>query len=177
MISLYTATVTAFRQIVAAAQGVVAKGQAFAAEKGLDPATLIEARLTPDMLPFAYQVYSLATHSVGALKGVRAGSFSPHRGPFPDSFAAAGALLAATADELAALDPAEIDGFAGKDVAFTIGETYRLDFTAEDFLLSFSLPNFYFHAATAYDILRAQGVPLGKRDYLGRPRVRDGGTA
>lgn len=171
MISLYTATVPAFRQTVGAAKGFVAKGEAFAAEQGIDPATLVDARLFPDMLPLAYQVYSIANHSVGALAGVRAGVFSPHRGPFPDSFAALQALLAETAAELAAIDPAEVDGLMGRDMAFVIGER-RMPYLAEDFLLSFSLPNFYFHAATAYGILRAQGVPLGKRDYIGQPRVR-----
>jgi hypothetical protein len=171
MIALYTATVPAFRQIVEAASGVVAKGEAFAAEHGIDPATLVAARLAPDMLPFAYQVYSVANHSVGALAGVRAGAFSPHRGPFPDSFAGLHDLLVATAATLAAVDPAEIDGFIGRDMAFVFGDR-RVPYLAEDFLLSFSLPNFYFHATTAYDILRAQGVPLGKRDYIGRPRIR-----
>ena len=171
MISLYTATVPAFRQTVDATSHVVAKGEAFAAERGVDPAALFEARLAPDMLPLAFQVYSVATHSVGALAGVRAGTFSPHRGPFPDGFAAARALLAETAATLAAVDPAEVDGFIGRDMAFVMGD-FRMDYAAEDFLLSFSLPNFYFHAATAYDILRVAGVPLGKRDYLGRPRIR-----
>ena len=171
MISLYTATVPAFRQIVDATANVVAKGEAFAAEQGIDPATLIEARLAPDMLPFAYQVYSVANHSVGALAGVRAGTFSPHRGPFPADFAACRALLAETAATLGAVDPAEVDGMMGRDMAFVMG-SYRMDYSAEDFLLSFSLPNFYFHASTAYDILRVAGVPLGKRDYLGRPRIR-----
>lgn len=171
MISLYTATVPAFRQTIAATIGVVAKGEAFAAEQGIDPATLVAARLAPDMLPFAYQVYSVANHSRGAIAGVRDGMFSPHRGPFPDSFAALRALLTDADADLAAVDPAEVDGFIGGDMTFVVGDL-RMDYAAEDFLLSFSLPNFYFHAATAYDILRAQGVPLGKRDYLGRPRLR-----
>jgi uncharacterized protein len=56
-------------------------------------------------------------------------------------------------------------------MAFAIGET-RMEFTAEDFLLSFSMPNFYFHATTAYDLLRARGIQIGKRDFLGRPRIK-----
>ena len=60
-------------------------------------------------------------------------------------------------------------GFLGRDMRFEAGER-RLDFTAENFLLSFSQPNFYFHATTAYDILRNQGLPLGKRDFLGKTR-------
>ena len=73
------------------------------------------------------------------------------------------ALLAVTREE--------VEGFMGKEVWFRAGER-QLPFTAEDFLMSFSLPNFYFHAATAYDILRWKGVPLGKRDYIGRLRMK-----
>ena len=60
---------------------------------------------------------------------------------------------------------------AGRDVAFQFGER-KLPFTAEEFLMSFSLPNFFFHATTAYDILRHKGVPLGKRDFMGRLRIK-----
>ncbi len=176
MISLYTATIPAFRQIVAATQGVVAKGEAFAAERGIEPATLVEARLAPDMLPFGYQVKSLRDHSVGAIEGVRRGHFSPIRDGIPTDFAGMHAVLAEASATLAALDPAEIDGFVGRDMAFLIGDR-RIDYAAEDFLLSFSLPNFYFHASIAYGLLRAAGVPIGKRDWIGRPRFRAAGTA
>ena len=69
------------------------------------------------------------------------------------------------------LTPDEVNGWAGKDVDLQIGPR-RLAFTAETLILSFSLPNFHFHAVTAYDIRRARGVPLGKRDYEGRLRTR-----
>jgi hypothetical protein len=171
MISLYTATVPAFRQTIAATRGVLAKGAAFAAEHSIDPATLVDARLAPDMLPLAYQVQSVVTHSCRALDGVRAGEFAPYRAAFPTDFAAMDTLLAEAAATLAAVDPAEIDGLMGRDMVFAIGSR-RVPYLAEDFLLSFSLPNVYFHATTAYDILRARGVPLGKSDYLGRPRFK-----
>ena len=74
-------------------------------------------------------------------------------------------------EELQKLKPDEVDGLAGKDIVFQM-PTKKLPFTAEGFLLSFSLPNFYFHATTAYDILRSKGVPLGKRDFLGRLRMK-----
>ena len=66
---------------------------------------------------------------------------------------------------------ADVDAVQGKDVTFQL-PTMKIPFTAEGFLLSFSLPNFYFHATTAYDILRHKGVPLGKRDFLGRMRIK-----
>ena len=169
-ISLYTVTIPAFQQTLGAITGLIDKAEAFAAAKGIDPQTIVDARLAPDMLPFAYQVKSVTSHSLGAINGVRAGTFSPDMGPLPADFAVMRALLAATAAELATIDPAELDGVVGRDMAFVMGD-FRLDFTAENFLLSFSLPNFYFHATTAYDILRAQGVRLGKRDFMGAPRI------
>ncbi len=78
---------------------------------------------------------------------------------------------ARTPAEVAALDPAEIDGFVGRDMRFEFRDR-RLDFTAEDFLLSFAQPNFYFHASIAYAILRAQGFGIGKGDFIGRARIK-----
>jgi len=72
---------------------------------------------------------------------------------------------------LAALDAAELDGFVGREMRFEFKDR-RMDFAAEQFLLSFAQPNFYFHAATAYGILRAQGLAIGKRDFMGMPRLR-----
>ncbi|MBL6651812.1 MAG: DUF1993 family protein [Reyranella sp.] len=72
---------------------------------------------------------------------------------------------------LRAFTPDEVNGWSGKNLDFQIAPR-RLAFTPEMFFLSFSLPNFHFHAVTAYDILRTRGVPLGKRDYEGRLRTR-----
>ena len=171
--SLYAATVPSYRQILGAICGLLNKAEAFCAEKGLAPAEIIQARLAPDMLPFAYQVKSTAVHSLGAIEGVRAGTFSPDMTPPPDSFSALEQRLADTLVALEAVEPAEIDGFFGRDVCFSVpARNVRIDFTAENFLLSFSLPNFYFHATTAYDILRWKGVQIGKRDFLGRMQVK-----
>ena len=69
------------------------------------------------------------------------------------------------------IDAAEVEAFFGRDMRFSFGER-TMDFTAENFLLSFSQPNFYFHATTAYDILRWKGLAIGKRDFMGRPRLK-----
>jgi hypothetical protein len=169
--SLYAAIVPGYRQILGAVAGLTAKAETFCTEKGIAPQELIQARLAPDMLPFAYQVKSAAVHSLGAIEGVRRGVFSPDRTAPPESFAALQARIAETLTALAAIDAAEIDGFLGRDMRFVAGER-QVGYTAEDFLLSFSQPNFYFHAATAYDILRWKGVPLGKRDFLGQTRSK-----
>ncbi|GAA0295618.1 DUF1993 domain-containing protein [Sphingomonas oligophenolica] len=168
--SLYAATIPSYRQILSAVAALLRKADSFAAEQGISSDDLVRQRLAEDMLPFGYQVKSAVAHSLGAIEGVRAGVFSPDRSPWPDTIADLGALVAEANAALEAIEPAEIDGFVGRPMRFTMGEM-RMDFVAEEFLLSFSQPNFYFHATTAYDILRANGVPLGKRDFLGRPRT------
>jgi hypothetical protein len=92
----------------------------------------------------------------------------------PDSFSGLKQRVTETLVALEAVEPAEIEGFLGRDVSFSIpARNVRIDFTAENFLLSFSLPNFYFHATTAYDILRWKGVQIGKRDFMGRMQVKE----
>jgi hypothetical protein len=169
--SLYAATIPNYRQILGAVAHLLTTAEAFCTEKGLAHSEIIQARLAPDMLPFTYQVKSTAAHSLGSIEGIRKGVFSPDMTPPPEDFASLKALIADTLAAVAALDPAEIDAFLGRDMRFSFG-TRHLDYRAEDFLLSFSQPNFYFHATTAYDILRWKGVPLGKRDFIGRTRTK-----
>jgi uncharacterized protein len=170
-VSLHAATVLSWRQTLGAVTGFIGKAEAFCKDKGLAPSELIQARLAPDMLPFAYQVKSTVVHSLGAIEGVRRGVFSPDMSPPPETFAALTARVAETLRGLEAVTAAELESFNGRDMRFEIGER-RIEFTAENFLLSFSMPNFYFHATTAYDILRAKGVQIGKRDFMGALRSK-----
>ena len=169
-LSLYEAVIPSMLQVLGSVDRLVDKAEAFAAERGLAPADLIEARLAPDMLPFGYQVKSCSEHAAGGIAGVKAGSFTPSRAPWPTDFAG---LHAKLRDAIAALEAVDRDAFeelADVPMVFAMGDM-RLPFTGAGFLLSFSQPNFYFHAATAYDVLRAQGVTLGKTDFLGRLRL------
>ncbi|HMK87188.1 MAG TPA: DUF1993 domain-containing protein [Steroidobacteraceae bacterium] len=169
--SLYDAVVPTYQQILSAVSGLLTKAEAFCSEKGLAPGEIIQARLAPDMFPFAYQVKSTAVHSLGAIEGVRQGVFSPDMTPPPETFQALKARIAHTLAALEAIAPAELNGFLGRDMRFAFGDR-RIDFTAENFLLTFSQPNFYFHATTAYDILRWKGVSIGKRDFMGKLRTK-----
>jgi len=169
--SLYAATVPSFQQILGALAGVLVKAETYCNEKGLEPSELIQARLAPDMFPFAYQVKSAAVHSFGAIEGARAGLFTPDVSPSPETFEGLKAKVAEALAGLAALAPADVDALVGRDTRFSFRE-HHSDFTAENFLLSFSQPNFYFHATTAYDILRWKGLPIGKRDFTGRTRTK-----
>lgn len=169
-LSLYDAVIPSNLQILRAVDRLLNKAEAFCGESGRSEAHLIDARLVPDMLPFGYQVKSCAAHSVGGIRGVQAGRFTPDMAPWPTDFAGLRRVLQDAVAELEGLYKQAFDDLAEKPTAFEFGET-NLPFTGANFLLSFSQPNFYFHATTAYAILRAQGVKLGKRDFLGIPRT------
>jgi len=172
-VSLYDAFVPSCVQIIGAVRGLIGKAEAFCEEMGCPHQDLIESCLAEDMLPFAYQVKSVRVHSLGAIEGVRNGVFSPDMTPPPASFAALRDLLDEAVTGLGAVAVEELEGVIGRDMKFSMPErNIELPFTAEKFLLSFSQPNFYFHATTAYDILRHKGVQIGKRDFLGAVRLK-----
>jgi len=168
-ITLYSAIVPSYLQILASMARLIDKADRFCSANSLRAESIIEARLVDDMLPFAYQIKSTAVHSIGAIDGVRKGSFSPDHALPPATFAELRAKVAETIIALEAIDPDEVEAFIGRPMRFEF-EDQHIDFLGEEFLLSFSQPNFYFHAATAYDILRSRGVELGKRDFNGRVR-------
>lgn len=170
--TLYAATIPSYLQILNAVSRLIDTAEAFCAEHAIKPDDLIQARLADDMLPFAYQVKSTAVHSIGAIEGARNGTFSPDTSNPPASFDGLRERIAGAIAALEAIDPDEVESFIGRDVRFVFGPN-AIDFSGEEFLMSFSVPNFYFHAATAYDILRMKGVQLGKRDFIGRVRKRD----
>lgn len=165
-ISLHQALIPSMLQILQAGKGWLAK----AAASSLAEADILEARLIGDMLPFAYQMKSMAVHSMGAIEGVKAGVFSPDMSEPPTTLAGLDARLDVAISYLSAVGPDEVEALRGRPMRFEVGER-GMAFTVEDFLLSFSQPNFYFHAATGYGVLRMLGVDLGKRDYLGPLRV------
>jgi hypothetical protein len=170
-ISLYDAVIPSQIQILESMRRLLVKAETFCRERGLAPAEILDARFAPDMQPFAYQIKSLAVHSAGAIDGVRRGSFSPDTTTPPDSFGALTARILETMAELGDVEPEEMEGFVGQDMRFVRGESH-IDFLAEHFLLSFSQPNFYFHATTSYDLLRWKGLSIGKIDFNGRVRKK-----
>ena len=170
-LSLYDVTVPSYLQILGGVSGFLDRGLTHCRDAGIDPGEMVETRLWGDMLPFSFQIRSVAHHSRGAIEAARKGVFNPP-GPAPaQTYADLQALIADAKSALETVSAAEVDGFAGRDLIFQAGD-FKMPFTAEGFFLSFSLPNFYFHAATAYDILRSKGVPLGKRDFMGAPRLK-----
>jgi hypothetical protein len=169
--SLYDATVANFQQGLAALDAILGRAQTHFQQQGTPLGEIVDARLAPDMLPFSFQIVSAAHHSMGALGAARQGLFKPPSPADGLDFAGLQALIAEARQSLGQLGREEVNALEGADMVFQLGER-RLPFLVEDFLLSFSVPNFYFHATTAYDLLRLHGMPLGKRDYLGRLRLK-----
>lgn len=161
------------RQIVGSVQGVLRKGAAHCEGQGASADGLLKDCIHETMLPLTFQLDSVVHHSIGAIEGVKAGEFNAVSGLKISGYSGYQAALADADEKLSALSADEINGLAGKDVLFKFGET-QIPFTAEGFLFSFSKPNLYFHATTAYDILRMKGVALGKRDYLGALQIKAG---
>jgi hypothetical protein len=184
-ISLYDLSVPTFLQTTRAASGFLGRAARHCAETGADPDDLVHASLYCDMAPFHFQIEALTHHAVWGLEAVKTGVFAPPplvgAMPFTDLRAMVDRAVAA----LEALTVEEVNSWSGKNLDI---EVFRpidaenastsawgprtLAFTPETFLLSYSLPNFYFHAVTAYDILRTRGVPIGKGDYEGQLRTR-----
>ena len=183
--SLYDLSVPTFLQTVRAVSGFLRRAAGQCAETGADPDDLVHARLIDDMAPFHFQIEALSHHSVWGIHAVMTGAFEPPALVGAQPFSGLQAMVDEAATALEAFTPAEVDARSGAALDITLSrplgegdqdwrpwEPRRHPFTAETFLLSYSLPNFHFHAVTAYNILRSRGVPLGKRDYEGRLRWR-----
>jgi len=169
-IHLYDSTVATFLQTLGALEGVLARGADHCREQGIELQDITAARIYPDMLPFSYQVTATIGHSVGALEAVRSGTFNPPKHVDLDYAGLQRAVVEAR-ETLTQVSVDEVNASLGRDVKFQLGDR-AIPFTAEGFLLSFSVPNFFFHSSMAYAILRGKGVPLGKRDFMGRLRIK-----
>lgn len=153
-----------FARTLNALSNILAKAEAHCAERRIDPAVLIGARLFPDMLPLSRQVMIATDHAKGMaarLTGTENPRFEDVETTFPE-------LRARIARTLDFLDSVPAGGFADADarpIHIKAGAR-EFDFTGADYLRIWAIPNFYFHVTTAYNILRHNGVPLGKADFL-----------
>jgi uncharacterized protein len=164
-LSMYQASVPVFSQMLDSLASVLSKGEAFAAERKIEPAVLLGWRLTPDMFPLQRQVQVVSDTAKGAVARL-AGIEVPKWEDSERSFAELQVRVAKTTEFIGAVKPAQIDGSEAREISMTLGGKPAV-FKGQPYLLGFALPNFYFHCTAAYAILRAAGVPLGKRDYLG----------
>ena len=163
--TLFRATIPVFIRGLTITSDLLGKGAAYAVAHGLDPASLVEARLAPDMANLAGQIQrasDTAKMSAVRLSGATAPSF-------PDDETSIEALQARcgkTVAFLQSLSPGAFEGTETLDVPMFSGERQRV-FKGEAYVHTFALPNFFFHVTTAYALLRQAGVPIGKLDYLG----------
>jgi hypothetical protein len=162
---MYQATVPAFVQTLTALAAVLDKAEAHCAAKTIDPAVLIGARLFPDMFPLSRQVQiacDFAKGTTARLAGLEVPSWPDNE----TTFAELKARIARTLEFIKSVPSTKIDGSEGRDITLKAGPR-ELNFKGQGYLVDFALPNFYFHATTAYALLRHNGVELGKRDFLG----------
>jgi hypothetical protein len=161
---MYQASVPGLQRALQALDAILDKAAAYAEERKIDPAVLTSARLAPDMLPLNRQVHLLSDTAKGAcarLAGLPVPSFADTETTFPELKV----RIAKTLAFIATVTPDQIDGSEAREIVLKAGPR-ELSFKGQDYLVFFALPNFYFHVTTAYAILRHNGVPLGKLDYL-----------
>ncbi|PLZ02976.1 DUF1993 domain-containing protein [Burkholderia sp. WAC0059] len=164
-LSMYQASVPVLLRGLENLQAIIGKGEAHAAEKQIDPSVLTGFRLFPDMLPFTRQIY-IATDTAKGCAARLAGVEAPKFDDVEMTFGELEARVQKTIDYLKTFEPGQIDGSETRSITLKM-RSGPLEFTGQSYLLQFVLPNFYFHLTTAYDILRHNGVELGKLDYLG----------
>jgi uncharacterized protein len=167
-VSMYKISVPIFVQFLTSLSAVLDKTAAHCEAKKIDPSAVLNARLFPDMFPLVRQVRAASDHAVNAtarLAGVEPPSFTNTEA----SFAELKERLEKAITFVKSFKPPQIDGSEEKAIKITFPSGATRDFTGQSLLLNNSLPNFYFHCTTAYDILRQCGVELGKRDFMGTP--------
>lgn len=164
-ITMYQASVPVLIRGLTNLQAIIGKAQAHAAEKQIEPTVLTGARLFPDMLPLARQIHIVTDTAKGCaarLADVEAPKFEDVEVTFDELHA----RIQKTIDYLNTFKPEQIDGTEGRKITLKM-RTGPVEYTGLNYLLTFVMPNFYFHITTTYGILRHNGVELGKLDYLG----------
>ena len=165
--AMYSSSVQVFLRSLNVMDAVLDKAAAFAEAKKIDMGVLLAMRLAPDMFPLTRQVQLVSDFA----KGISARLAGVDNPKYEDSETTLPQLkerLARTREFITGLTPAQFADAATRTIAFKAGGR-DMSFDGQTYLLHYGLPNFYFHLATAYDILRHAGVELGKRDFIGSP--------
>lgn len=164
-LSMYAATVPPFTHMLNNLLRILDKAEASAAERKIAPEVLVNARLAPDMYPLSFQIQSATDRAKFALARL-SGQTPPSWPDDEKTIDELRARIRKALDYLAGFKPADVDGTEDKPLTLKVrGEEVTVP--AQEHLLQNALPQFYFHVTTAYAILRHNGVPIGKRDYVG----------
>ena len=165
-ISLYAASIPVFKQMLNSMSAVLAKADAHATAKNIDANALLQARLFPDMFPLIKQV-QIAAEFARSVAARLAGVEVPVYEGKEQSFADLQAMIGKTLAFVDGFTAAKIDGQEGREIVLRPGTPKEKKFNGQSYLLSYALPQFFFHVTTTYAILRHNGLEIGKRDYMG----------
>lgn len=184
-LTLYELSVPTFLQTTRAMSNILDRATKHCALTGANPDDFVQARLHDDMAPFSFQIEAAWHHSVWGIEALKTGAFTPPPLVWPNTFAELQIMIGKAVTMLEAFTPKEVNNWSDKDMVIDVYQPVdkensstsdwgpqKLTFAPETYLLTYSLPNFYFHVVTAYDILRMRGVPIGKGDYQGQLRVK-----
>jgi hypothetical protein len=163
--SMYQASIPQLVKMLTNLSNILKKGEAFAKEKNIDGAVLVNARLAPDMFPLSKQIQiacDQVKNGMARLAGVEPLKFDDHESTFEQLQE----RITKTIAFAKTITPAQLEGSETKEIKFSIKE-WNFEFVGDQYLLTWIIPNFYFHITTAYNILRHNGVEVGKSDYLG----------
>ncbi|MEO6364714.1 MAG: DUF1993 domain-containing protein [Luteimonas sp.] len=165
-ISMHAASVPVFKQLLGALDEILAKAEAHASEKKIDSNALLHARLFPDMFPLVRQVQIACDFAKGVCARL-AGVDVPVYDDKETTFEELRGLVAKTIAFVSGLDPAQFAGSETREITLRPGTPKERKIAGQAYLLSYGLPQFFFHLTTAYSLLRHNGVELGKKDYMG----------
>ena len=162
---IYDLTIRPLRRTLRNLDTIVSKAEAYAAaDDNLDPSTLIQARLYPNMRPFVFQI-RVATDTAKGAAARLSGTEVPSWADDEETFEEVHQRLVKAIDFLSGFKPEDFEGGLERTINLQLGPE-KVTFTGASYITNFVLPNFYFHVTTAYNILRHNGVVIGKRDYL-----------
>ena len=165
-ISMYSASVPVFKQMLLALADVLAKAEAHAKANNIDAETLLQARLAPDMFPLVRQV-QIACDFAKSVPARLAGVEVPSYEDSEQNFAELQTRISNTLAVVDSFSAAQIDGSEELEVVLRAGTPKEKKLNGQTYLLSYGLPQFFFHITTSYALLRQNGVEIGKRDYMG----------
>ncbi|CAM5471762.1 DUF1993 domain-containing protein [Eoetvoesiella caeni] len=166
-ISLYAASVPVFKQMLEGLDAILVKAEEYAAARNIEPGVLLQSRLFPDMLQMLRQV-QIACDFARGVSARLAGLEVPKFDDSEQSFADLRELIKKTLAFIDGIKPSQIDGQENREIVLRPGTPKEKKLTGQSYLLSYGLPQFFFHITTAYGILRHNGLEVGKRDYMGQ---------
>jgi hypothetical protein len=167
-VSTYDAFIPTFAQMLSCQRAILDKAAAYAQARKIDESVLLNARLFPDMFPYSKQIQILTDFCNRAAARL-SGSEIPSNTDTEESFAELKARITATLDFISGLKPEQFEGAESKTYEIPMGGDRKTEMTGQDYLFHFVLPNVVFHAATAYGILRHNGLEIGKLDFMQPP--------